>query len=172
MIGFSTTKSLKMKKGILLFTGCLMLINYTIQAQDIVKTTAGSIIAVQNGALLYLNGGINLDNTSLLKNDGIITVARTGAGATDFTDNTSTTYTYGNGKFVFTGTGTQFVFGVNQFERIDKDDAGLNPLISITANNWYLKTGKVNTGVFFAAAQSTAANAIQADPANTNFANS
>lgn len=161
-----------MKKGILLFTGCLMLINYTIKAQDIVKATAGSIIAVQNGAVLYLNGGINLDNTSLLKNDGIITVARAGAGAANFTDNTSTTYTYGNGKFVFTGTGTQFVFGVNQFERIDVDDAGLNLLSSITANNWYLKTGKVNTGVFFAAAQSTAANAVQADPANTNFANS
>ena len=161
-----------MKKRLLLFTGCLMLVTYTLQAQDVVKATAGSITAVLNGAVLYVNGGINLDNASLLKNDGTITVARLGAGAADFTDNTSTTYAYGNGKFVFTGTGTQSVISVNQFERIDVDDAGLNLLSNITANNWYLKTGKVNTGVFFAAARSTAANAVQADPANTNFANS
>jgi len=161
-----------MKKVIFLFTGFLMLTNYLLQAQDIVKATAGSTIAVQGGAVLYVNGGINADNTSMINNNGIITVARPGAGSADLTDNTATTYGYGNGKFIFTGTGTQSVTSVNLFERIDVDDAGLNLLSNIVSSNWYLKAGKVNTGAFFAAARSTLANAVQADPANTNFTSS
>lgn len=161
-----------MKKRITLATLLIVFICLNLYAQDVIKATAGSQITVQNGAVLFVNGGINLDNTSLLKNNGTITVARTGAGSADFTDVTSAAYTYGTGKFVFTGAGTQSVISVNQFERIDVDNTGLNLLTNITANNWYLKTGKVNTGLFIAVARSTAGNAVQADPANPNFTSS
>ncbi len=161
-----------MKKGIALASVFIIFICLKADAQYVIKATSGSQVTVQNGAILYVKGGISLDNTSLLKNDGVITVAGTGAGTADFADNTSTTYSYGSGKFVFTGTGPQDITSINNFERIDVDDAGLNLLTNITSNNWYLKTGKVNTGVFFAVARSTLASAVQADPANTNFANS
>jgi hypothetical protein len=142
------------------------------KAQDVLKATSGAVITVQNGATLYVSGGITADNGSSINNEGTIVVARTGAGTADFTDNTVTAYTYGTGKFVFTGTGTQTVNSINQLGRIEVDNAGLNLAADLKANNWYLKTGKVNTGSFTAIATTALATAVQADAANTNYANS
>jgi hypothetical protein len=141
-------------------------------SQDVLKATSGSIITVQSGAVFYVSGGISLDNNSTFNNAGIVTINRTAVVSADLTDNTVTPYTYGVGKFVFTGTGTQSIKSVNQFEQIDVGDAGLNFLSNIHASTWYLKTGKVNTGVFIAIATSTAGTAVQADATNANFANS
>lgn len=161
-----------MKTLSFLFTAFLFTTCYCLQAQDVLKATNGALITVLNGATLYVNGGIILDNGSLVNNAGTITIARTGAGTADFTDNTAVPYTYGTGKFVFTGTGLQTVNSLNQFERIDVDDGGLNLSTNIKSNTWYLKAGKVNTGSFIAIATAAAAAAVQADATNTSFANS
>ena len=169
---FYDTKYLRMKQRTLLAAALLLTTGYGLQAQDVLKATTGAVITVQNGANLYISGGINVDDGTTINNAGTITVARTGGGTADFTDNTATPYAYGTGKFVFTGTGTQTISSANQFERIDVDDAGLTLATNVKANTWYLKTGKVNTNSFTAIATSAVALAVQADPANTNFINS
>ena len=150
----------------------LLLAKTTCFAQDVLKATNGSVITVQNGATLFVTGGIVLDNNSTLNNAGIVTIERTGAVTADFTDNSSVAYNYGGGQFVFTGTGVQNLKSINQFERIDIDNLGLNLLSDINAHTWYLKTGKVNTGSFLAIANATAASSVQADATNANFTNS
>src|SRR5438105_7562305 len=94
-------------------------------SQNVLKATNGSVLTVQNGANLYVSGGVSLDDNSTFNNAGIVTINRTAVVVADFTDNTVTPYIYGVGKFVFTGTGTQSINSVNQFEQIDVDDAGL-----------------------------------------------
>ncbi|MGC4103203.1 T9SS type A sorting domain-containing protein [Ferruginibacter sp.] len=144
-----------------------------LHAQDVFKATSGTIITVQNGASLYISGGgLALDNGSTVSNAGTITIARTGGNTADLTDNTVTPYNYGTGKFVFNGSGTQTVNSPNQFERIDVDNTGLTLAGNTRANTWFLKSGKVTTGAFMAIASAAAAGAVQADAANTNFANS
>jgi hypothetical protein len=143
-----------------------------LSAQDILKATNGSVITVQNGAVLYVNGGMNLDDGSRTNNDGTINIQKTASGSADFTDNTGSPYNYGGGRFVFSGTGAQNVKSLNQFERIDVSNAGFNLASNVKANGWYLKSGVVNTGTFMAIATSGAATAVQADASNTNYSNS
>src|SRR5450432_1879535 len=143
-----------------------------LSAQDLLKATHGSVISLQSGAVLIVNGGVNLDDGSRISNAGTITIQKSGSGSADFTDNTSSLYNYGAGKFVFSGTGAQNVKSLNKFERIDVSNAGLNLASNIKANTWFLKSGVVNTGTFTVIATSVAATAVQADPSNTNYSNS
>lgn len=141
-------------------------------AQDMLKVSAGSSITVESGAILYVNGGINLDNTGVLNNAGVITIEKTSSGTADFTDNSTVPYIYSTGKFVFKGNGVQSVKSINQFARIDIDGGGLTLLSDINSGLWYLKAGRINTGNFIAIANNTAPTAVQADAANANFAGS
>jgi hypothetical protein len=161
-----------MKSPVFLLPVFFAVIHCSISAQDILKANSGAIITVQNGAVVYLNGGIHLDNGSALSNAGVITIAKTNTGTADFTDNTSAAYNYSAGKFVFTGNGSQTINSINQFERIDVDNAGLNLSSDIKSNTWYLISGIVNTGSFTAVATTAADTAVQADPANANFSSS
>lgn len=157
---------------ILLTIGLLLPVTITCFAQDVLKATNGSVITVQNGAIFYVTGGIVLDNNSSFNNEGIVTIERTGSIAADLTDNSSVPYNYGAGKFVFTGPGIQNLKSLNQFERIDIENMGLNLLTDVRSNTWYLKTGKVNTGSNLAIATSSAASAVQADATNSSYKNS
>lgn len=157
-----------MKKFTLSAVGILIAFTNNLNAQEVLRATNGAVITVQNGASLFVGGGITLENNSTLNNTGIIIIA----GTADFIDNTVIPYNYGTGKFVFTGTGTQNINSLNQFERIDVEDAGLTLSSDIKSNAWYLKAGKVNTGAFNAIATSTVNTAVEADVTNTNFTNS
>ena len=83
----------------------LILPVYSLQAQDVLHATTGSVITVQAGGTLYVGGGLTLENTSTLNNAGTITIARNAAPTADFTDNTPAPHSYGNGKINFTGPG-------------------------------------------------------------------
>ena len=161
-----------MKKFLLIPVGVLLIIGDSLFAQAVVQATSGAVITVQTGTSFNTNGGINLAANSTLKNAGTVILNKTAAGTADFTDNTIAAYSYGIGKFVFTGQGQQGLGSINQFERIDVNNSGLNLFSNIKANTWYLKSGAVATGLFFAEATSAAANAIQADITNTNYTNS
>jgi hypothetical protein len=143
-----------------------------LSAQDVLKATHGSVISLQSGAVFFVNGGVNLDDGSRISNAGTITIQKTASGSADFTDNTGSPYNYGGGKFVFSGIGAQTIKSLNQFERIDVSNAGLNLASNIKANTWFLKSGVVNTGTFTVIATSAAATAVQADPSNTNYSSS
>ena len=125
-----------MKTFILLAIAYFFLPFCSLQAQDILHATAGSITAVQNGAILYVAGGLTLDNTSTLNNAGIIIIARTAAPAADFTDNTPALHNYGNGKFIFTGPGgAQNMLGSLFYDLEINNAAGVTMLANQTVNN-------------------------------------
>jgi hypothetical protein len=108
----------------------------TVQAQDVLHATAGSVLTVQTGATLYVGGGLTLDNTSTLNNAGTITIARAAASTADFTDNTPAPHTYGNGKFIFTGAGgAQNMLGSLFYDLEVNNAAGVNMLANQTVNN-------------------------------------
>ncbi|MEO6818871.1 MAG: T9SS type A sorting domain-containing protein [Ginsengibacter sp.] len=160
-----------MKKAIPILV-LAILISRIAAAQDLLKLSGAATITVESGVTLYVNGGINLDNTALIKNAGIVIINKTNAGTADLTDNTITAYSYGAGKFVFTGTGVQNVKSINQFDRLDVDNGGLSLLSDIKSKVWYLKNGKINTASFTAIANASNATAIQADATNANFSSS
>lgn len=113
-----------------------LLLNISLQAQDVLRGTAGSLITVQNGATLYVGGGLTLDNTATLNNAGTITIARTAAPTADFTDNTPTPHSYGNGKFIFTGAGGgQNMLGSLFYNLEVNNAAGVTMLANHTVNN-------------------------------------
>lgn len=113
-----------------------LMLNISVQAQDVLRGTAGSLITVQNGATLYVGGGLTLDNTATLNNAGTITIARTAAPTADFTDNTPAPHSYGNGKFIFTGAGGgQNVLGSIFYDLEVNNAAGVTLLANHTVNN-------------------------------------
>lgn len=150
-------------------------INSSLQAQGILKVQNGAVITVQSGVQMVLQGGVTLENGSTLSNAGTITVKQNGvSGAADWVDNTVTAYNYGTGKIVFNGSGGHLLNSKNTFERIDVDASGHITLGSdINVNKWYLINGKINTTASYKAiALSNTQMAVEADAANTNFANS
>jgi len=161
-----------MKRYTILFCLFVFVMNAGLKAQYVLRSASGATLTVQNGAAININGGIVLDNGSVLSNAGTITITKPVADKADFIDSTTTAYNYGTGKFVFSGTGAQNINSINQFDRIDVDNAGLNFTSNVKSNNWYLKSGKINTGAFTAIATGTSANAIQADATNSNFTSS
>lgn len=125
-----------MKKLIFSVIAPLILPLCTVQAQDILHATTGSLITVQSGATLYVGGGLTLDNTSTLNNAGTITIARTAAPTADFTDNTPAPHSYGNGKFIFTGAGgAQNMLGSLFYNLEINNTAGVTMLGNHTVNN-------------------------------------
>ena len=145
-----------------------------LQAQDVIKVQNGASITVQNGADIVVLGGIALDNGSSLVNNGSITLKQNGvSGAANWTDNSISSYNHGTGKVVFNGNGGHSFISANSFERIEVDASGHLTLGSnIQSNKWYLTNGKINTSSFAAIALASTALAVEADAANTNFANS
>ena len=136
-------KKVNQMNKIILSLIILVHINTICMAQDVLNVTSGSVVTIQNGADLFVSGDIILDGNSTFNNSGIVTISRTGVATADFTDNSITAYNYGTVKFLFSGTGIQSLKSVNQFERIDIDNNGLNFLSDINSNNWYLKAGKL-----------------------------
>ncbi len=114
-------------------------------AQPGLHATGGAVITVQNGAAIYVNGPINLANTSTFNNAGTVTIARQGVDTADFNDQSVTPYAYGNGKFIFTGSGVQNVKG-GTFSKVDLDNAsGLKMLSNINiGSNLNLINGSIS----------------------------
>jgi hypothetical protein len=141
--------------------------------QEVLRVQHGATFTVQTGATVTVMGDVNLENGSILANNGTITVKRNGTSGTgDWLDNAVTGYNYGTGTVVFNSTGIQNINSKGIFERIEVNNAGLQLASDISTNKWYLVNGKINTGPFHAIALNATALAIEADAANTNFANS
>jgi hypothetical protein len=160
-----------MKDIILLAAAVLLVVLLQLnkaRAQDAVKVTNSAGITVQNGALLFTNGNIILDNGSQLTNNGHITISKTTGGTANFTDNSGVLYHYGPGRFIFTGTGTQTIQSINHFGRIDIENTVSQNSI-VNADKWFLKSGRVITNAFYAGANVSTPDAVEADAANTNF---
>jgi hypothetical protein len=114
-------------------------------AQPGLHAAGGAIITVQSGAGLFVNGPVNLANTSILNNAGTFTIARVGVDTADFNDQSVTPYAYGNGKFIFTGSGVQNIKG-GTFNEVELNNAsGLKMLSNINiGNNLNLINGSIS----------------------------
>ncbi|RYY59871.1 MAG: T9SS type A sorting domain-containing protein [Chitinophagaceae bacterium] len=140
-------------------------------AQVAIKLTAGSQVSVTGNSLLFVAGGFSLDNNSTLKNDGTVVIAKA-AGTADFTDESTTPYSYGTGSFEFSATGIQAVKSANTFGSILVNNSGFNLSSDISSTRWLLTNGKVLTGNFIATVTSTLSNAMDADAGNPGFIHS
>jgi len=113
-----------------------LLLPVCMHGQDVLRATTGSIVTVQSGAILYVGGGLTLENTATLNNAGTITIARAAAPTADFTDNTPAPHSYGNGTFIFTGGGgAQNMLGSLFYNLEVNNTAGVTMLANHTVNN-------------------------------------
>ena len=121
---------------------------FNIYAQSGLYGSAGSIITVQSGATLYVNGDFMVESTGSLTNAGTITIERTGTNTANFTDNNLALHSYGNGLFVFPGTGgTQTMKGSVFYDLQINNVSGVTMLGSQTVSNSLLLTnGSLSIG--------------------------
>ncbi len=151
------------------FIVCLMPAN----SQEVIKITNGALMKVQPGAVLTILGDANLDNGSILHNDGIIRIQRFGSsGSGNWTDQTAGSYHHGGGTLLFNSNTVQNISTPNVIKLVMVENAGLNLLSTIRSDFWTLTTGAVTTGINFLHAQSPLESAISAHPSNINFTNS
>ena len=141
-------------------------------AQQTMLVSRGSVVTVQSGATMYINGGLNLDDQSKLFNEGNITVSSSGNTTADFKDISTSSYRYGSGKFEFTGLGNQRLLTANQFGHIEINNGGLDLASDITSGYWTLNSGKINTGPYFAIVSSADEDAVRAGLVNEGFTRS
>lgn len=138
--------------------------------QEAIRVQNGAILTVGSGAVLTVDGGITLDNGSRLNHSGTITLKSYGTnGAADWTDNTTSAYSYGSGTTVFNGVSTQGVNTPNSFGAVTVSTAALTLGSDVSAGTWLLKGGVVTTNGLKLIATSTAATAFQADPSNLKY---
>lgn len=157
-----------MRKEVL-FTGLLTVVAGCAQAQLSVQN--GAAVFIQNGAMVTMEGSVDLADGSTLTNNGVVLVGNSMGLPSYFTDNTATGYYYGTGQFIFMSTTGQNLGSLNIFERIDVNNSSLSLGTNITANKWYLIKGVINTGSFKAIAQGASQLAVEADAGNPGFTN-
>jgi hypothetical protein len=135
-------------KKIYLAIGLLATCIFDSYAQTGFYGSAGSVITVQSGASLYVNGDFTVESTASLTNNGIIHINRSGAASANFTDNLLTAHSYGTGTFRFTGTGGAQTMKGSVFYGLEINNvAGVNMLGSQTVSNSLLLTnGSLSIG--------------------------
>lgn len=144
-------------------------------AQDLFFVQGSGRVFVQSNAQATVEGGVNLQNGSVLSNQGTITIKEIGAaGATNWTDGTVVPYFHGNGTLIFNGLGGHTATSPNTFGKIDINAAGhVNLGSHINTNLLYLVNGRVNTTVSYRMAVLTTSElAVEPAPSNTNYTNS
>ncbi len=155
-----------------LLTTVFLTVAIDLSAQNVLYVNGPAMLSLQQGGLVYVNGGAQLDNSSTLVNYGSIFLSRTKERSADFTDNSVNPYHYGSGKIIFSGNGIQQLRSINQFGRIEVDNEGLNLLSNIRSDSWFLNSGRINTGSFYAIAASTSDHAIEPGATNPDFTRS
>jgi hypothetical protein len=139
-----------------------------IHSQEVLQIQNGASVHVEKGAAITLDGGIRLDDGSMLVNNGTIQLNKG-----NWTDHTLKPYYYGSGKTIFNGPGGHAISTSNVFEQIEIKAQGHVSLVSdVNAHNWYLVNGRVNTGNYRAIVINNSSMAIVADATNVDFSNS
>ncbi len=146
-----------------------------VHAQNIVTVQGSGKVYVQANANAYVHGGLLFQNGSALSNSGTITVKEIGnAGASNWTDESSTPYFHGNGTVVFNGTGGHTAASPNTFGKIHVNTSGhLTQGSDLNTNTILLDNGRVNTtSSYKMIVLTTPANAADNSANNSGFANS
>jgi len=150
-------------RAFLLFTAVLFSLQpIRVKAQNVFKTTSGSVITVQSGATLYIRGGgLSIANGSTINNNGNIVIDRVGVPAADFYDYAPGFHSYGTGKFVLTGSGgPQNIQGSGFHDLEISNGAGVSLLADATVSNAL----QLTNGVFSIGANTLSLNGAVSGP--------
>jgi hypothetical protein len=144
LLTVATGNMKKLSLIIAFLTSCI----FNSYAQANLYGSAGSIITVQSGAILYVNGDFTVESTGSLTNAGTVIIERTGTNTANFTDNKLAPHSYGNGLFVFPGSGgTQTMKGSVFYDLQINNVSGVTMLGSQTVSNSLLLTnGSLSIG--------------------------
>ena len=143
-------------------------------AQDVLHLTNGSAINVQNGAELFLKGGITLDNGSLLTNNGIIVLKNNShLNQSNWKDNSMAGALAGNGLVIFNSELSHQFFGTTHFNKVQMNAGGLmlNNAFFVD-NQLQLIKGRINTGGNYVLLSNPAAPSLLNDASNAGYVNS
>ncbi|HEY4290018.1 MAG TPA: T9SS type A sorting domain-containing protein [Puia sp.] len=160
-----------MRQTIFIFFLPLLLVKSGM-TQEVIRVQNGALLTVETGAGLTISGGLMLEKGSQLINNGRITLLKSKTGGAFWRDNTDNPYPYGNGIVAFNSDAGQSLGSVNSFHRIEVNGDSIHLGTDITADQWYLIKGRVNTGPFKAIVLSPSDTAVQADISNPHFAGS
>ncbi len=161
-----------------LLTSALALTGLLAQAQDVFFLNNAAAVTIATGAVVTVQGGLQAaSGSTILHNGSIYFNNNSDANHSNWTDNNSSgIFTGGStGMVYFQSTSGHSIVGNTVFPSVTFDAVGGSTTISnnITiSNNLLLKNGKLNTSSFQVIVLNNAANAVQADASNTNYANS
>ena len=143
-------------------------------AQEVLHLTNGSTINVQNGAGLFLKGGISLDNGSLLTNNGTIVLKNNSALKQSYwKDNSIAGALAGTGLVIFNSDLSHEFFGATHFSKVQMNAGGLMLNNSFVVDNQLqLIKGRINTGNNYVLLSNSASSSLLNDASNTGYANS
>ena len=143
-------------------------------SQEVLRLSNGGIITVQNGAELTLQGGITLDNGSLLINNGTTWLKNNSVANQSFwKDNSFIGALGGSGLVVFNSGLSQQYWGPTHFFNVQLNNGGLILNNNFTVDNQlHLIKGKINTGANYAFLTNTNAASLINDAANAGYINS
>lgn len=153
-----------------LLPAILLTVPVATRAQETLYLKNGATISVQSGAVLTVKGDVTVENGATLTNQGTIHIGSLAApGTGHWTDHNTVPGTYGAGKLVFNGAGTQTIKTPHTLERIEVNTGALQLLGDVESKKWYLHRGIVHTGAYKVIVTEPAALAVEAAPGNPNY---
>lgn len=160
-----------MKKNILVV---LLVFVQPCFSQEVLHLNNGSIITVQAGASMNLQGSITLDNGSLLINNGITSLKNNSfANQSNWKDNSIIGALGGTGLVIFNSDLTHQYWGPTHFYNVQVNTGGLtlNNHFNVE-NQLYLVKGKITTGINQVVLSNNAASSLLNDASNVEYVNS
>ena len=160
-----------MKKKLLII---LIIFTQPCLSQEVLHLNNGSILTVQAGASMYLQGGITLDNGSLLINNGITSLKNNSlANQSIWKDNSIIGALGGTGLVIFNSDLTHQYSGPTHFYNVQINSGGLSLSNHFNVENQlYLVKGKITTGINQVVLSNNAASSLLNDVSNVGYVNS
>lgn len=151
----------------------LLLVAAGAEAQEVLHVANGALLSVTSGATLGLNGGITMENGSVLMNAGRITLSKNSTGLnSDWIDQGTIAYRYGAGAVLFNSSAGQHIQSIDSFDRIEVNTNGLTFSGDVLSKQWYLVNGAVETGSYHAVVTDPATAGVVAGDGNQGFSKS
>jgi len=156
------------------FIAVVFLLGKICWSQEVLHLTNGSNVTVQNGASLYLKGGLTLDNGSLLINNGTTWLKNNSlANQSDWRDNSFIGALGGNGLVVFNSDHAHQYWGPTHFYNVQINTTSLTANNNFTIDNQInLIQGKINTATNYVFLANSNASSLLNDPGNIRYTNS
>ena len=160
-----------MKKNLLII---LTILTLPCLSQEVLHLNNGSNITVQTGASMYLQGGLTLDNGSLLVNNGITSLKNNSlANQSNWKDNSIIGALGGTGLVIFNSNLLHQYWGPTHFYNVQINAGGLALSNHFNvANQLYLVKGKITTGINQVVLSNNAASSLLNDVSNVGYVNS